>query len=56
MCLEETRVLSNDVHDVGRNDGFIVFSSFHFAKAQKVFDDDDKKALLSIFVCEIVNR
>jgi hypothetical protein len=41
MRFEESWVLANDVHNVGRDDGFVVFSAFDLAETQKVFDDSD---------------
>lgn len=34
MGLEEPWILSDDVHNVGGYDGFVVFTSFEFDKAE----------------------
>lgn len=47
---EETRILANNVHDIGGHNGFVILSTFNFAKAQKVFDDSDQESLLGILV------
>ena len=39
VCLEEARVLSDDVHDIGSNDGLVVLAPLDFAEAEKVLDD-----------------
>jgi hypothetical protein len=31
MSLQEPGVLTNDIHDIGRDHGFVVFSPFDFA-------------------------
>ena len=33
MRFEEPRVLADDVHDVGRDDSFVVFAALNLAKA-----------------------
>ena len=33
MCFEETRILADDIHDVGSADGFIVFATLHLGEA-----------------------
>lgn len=47
---QESRVLSNDVHDVGGDNGFVVFPAFHLCETEKFFDDSDQEALLGLFV------
>lgn len=51
MRLEESGVLSDDVHDIRSNDCFVVFSTFHFTKAKQVFDHGDQETLLRVLVC-----
>ena len=50
MCFEESRVLANDVHDIGRDNGFVVFATLDLAKTQKIFDDGDQEAFLRLLV------
>jgi hypothetical protein len=50
MCLEESRVLANNVHDVRRADGFVVLPSLHLGETQKVFDDSHQESFLGLFV------
>ena len=38
VCTEEARVLSDDVHDVRRNDCFVVLTSFLFTKTEQLLD------------------
>ena len=57
VCLEEPRVLANNVHDVTGHDCLVVLASFHFCEAQKIFDNRDQKAFLSFLICkEIVGE
>ena len=50
MCLEESRVLSDDVHNIGSNDGFVVLSAFDLAKPEQILDHGHQKAFLGFFV------
>lgn len=52
MCLEESGVLSDDVHDIGSNDGFVVLSAFDLTKPEQILDDGHQKAFLGFFVWE----
>ncbi len=47
MRLEETGILTNNVHDVGCNDSLVIFSSFHLSQPEKILDDSNKETLLS---------
>jgi len=51
MSLEEPRILSNDVHNVGCHYGFVVFSPLRLAKTQKFFDDSHQESFLRILIC-----
>ena len=51
MRLEEPRVLTDDIHDVGCDDGLVVFSALDFAQSKKVLNDGDQETLLCLFVC-----
>jgi hypothetical protein len=41
MRFEESRILADDVHNVGRDDGFVVFAPLNLTETQEVFDDSD---------------
>jgi hypothetical protein len=49
MRFKKARVLSNNVHDIAGNDGFVVLSSNHLCESQKFLNKVDKKSLLSLF-------
>jgi len=36
VCTQETRVLSNNIHDVRCNDGLVVLASFLFTQSQQL--------------------
>jgi len=38
VCTEEPRVLTDDVHDVRRNDRLVVLASFLFTQAEQLLD------------------
>lgn len=48
--LEEPRVLADNVHDVGRDDGLVVLSSLDLAQAEQVLDHLDEEPLLGLLV------
>ena len=50
VCLEEARVLANNVHDIGGNNGFVVLPSFYFNQAQEFFDDSHEEPFFSVLV------
>ena len=50
MGAEETRILSNDVHDVRGDDGLVVFALLLLAQTEQVLDDGDQEPLLVLFV------
>ncbi len=52
MCLQKSRILSDDVHNVRRDNRLVVLPSLDFTEAKKVLDDGDQKALLRFLVCE----
>lgn len=54
MRFEEARILTDDVHNVGSDDGLVVLSSLHLGQAEQLFDDVDQEALLVLLVCERV--
>lgn len=50
MRLQEARILPDDVHNIGRDDGLVVLPALDLAQAQKVLDDGDQEALLLLLV------
>jgi hypothetical protein len=52
VSLEEPRVLADDVHDVRRDDGLVVFPSLNFAETEEILDNLDEESLLGFLVYE----
>ena len=50
MCFQEARILSDDVHNVRRNNSLVVFATLNFAESEKIFDDGDQEALFGLFI------
>jgi hypothetical protein len=50
MSLEETWVLSHNVHDVTSHNGFVVFATLHLGKTKKILNDSDQESLLRLLV------
>ena len=50
MGLEESWVLSDDVHDIGRNNSLVVLTTFHFDKPKQLFDNRYEEAFLGFLV------
>lgn len=50
VSFEESRVLSDNIHDIAGNDGLIVLSALHFGETQEVLDDGDEESLLGFLV------
>ena len=50
MVFQKSWVLSDHVHDAGRDDGFVVFASFLFAESEEVFDDVDEEFPFVVFL------
>ena len=48
--LEEARILSDNVHNVRRNDRLVIFSALDLAKSQEIFDNCDQEPLLGFLV------
>jgi hypothetical protein len=53
---EESRVLADDVHDIGCDHGFVVFATLDLAETQKIFDDGHKEAFLGLLVCAVTPK
>ena len=47
---EESGVLSHHVHDVGSDDGLVVFAPLLFAQTQEVLDDGHQEPFLVLLV------
>jgi hypothetical protein len=52
MRLQESWVLSNNIHDVRCHDSFVVLSSLDFAQAKQILDHSDQEAFFRFFVCK----
>ena len=50
VCFEEAWILSDNVHDIGRDDGLVVFAALNFAKTKQVLDDGDQESLLGVLI------
>ena len=50
MCLQETRILSDNVHDIRRNDGLVVLATLNFAEAEEILDDRHQETLLGLLI------
>jgi len=50
MRSQEARILSDHVHNVGRDDRLIVLALLLLAEPQKVLDDGDKESFLVLFL------
>jgi len=48
--LEEAWILTNDIHDIGRDDGLVILASLHFHQTQKLLDDRHQEPLLRLFI------
>ena len=46
---QEARVLADDVHDVGGDDGLVVLAALHLTQPEQILDDGDEEALLVLF-------
>lgn len=47
---QESRVLADDVHDVGSDDGLVVFAALQLDKPKQLFDDRYKKSFLRVLI------
>ena len=50
MCLKESRILTDNIHNVTGHDSFVVLSSLHFGQSKQVLDYSDQEALLCLLV------
>ena len=53
---KKSRILSHNVHNVGGNNGFVVFSFLLFTHSQQIFDDCHQEPLLILFMHRTRNR
>lgn len=47
---KETRVLANNIHDVGCDHSLVIFPAFEFGETQQVLDDRDQEPLFCFLV------
>jgi hypothetical protein len=52
MCLEEARILADDIHNVGSHDSLIILSTLHLSEPKEVLDDGHEETLLRLFICD----
>ena len=50
VCFEEAGILSNNVHDVGCDDSFVVFATFDFTQTQQILDDSNKEPFFCLLI------
>ncbi len=50
MGFQETRILANNIHDIGGDNSLVVLSALNLAKSQKVANDCDEESLLGLLV------
>ena len=48
MCLEEARILADDIHDIRSDYRFVVLSTLGLRQAEKLLDDENKEPLLGL--------
>ena len=48
--LKESRVLTDDVHNVGGNDSLVILSTFDLTKPQKIFDNRHQETFLGFLI------
>ena len=51
--LQESGVLTDDVHNVRCNNSLVVLPSFNLAQTQQILDNGHQEALLCLLVCAI---
>ncbi len=49
--LEESRVLTDDVHDVRCANRLVILAPFHFGQAQEILDHGHEESLFRLLVC-----
>jgi len=52
MSLEESGVLADDVHDIGRNDGLVILASLHLGQPKEILDDSNQESLFGLLACK----
>lgn len=50
VCFKESRILTNNIHDVGRDNSFVVLPPFDLAKPKKILDYSNKETFLLFLV------
>jgi hypothetical protein len=50
MRLKESRVLSDNVHNIRSADSLVVLSAFHLSQTEKVLDHRDQETLFGLLI------
>lgn len=50
MSLQETGILSHNIHDVTSHNGFVVFPALHFREPKKILNDRNKETFFGFFI------
>lgn len=48
VCAQESRVLANDVHNIGSDDGFVILSSFLLTQTQEILNKQEVQLMAAI--------
>lgn len=56
MGFEESRILTDNIHNIGSTDSLVVLASLHLSKTKEILDDSHKEALFSLLVCVKVSQ
>jgi hypothetical protein len=54
--LQETRILSDNIHDVGGANGLVVLPTLLLSETQKLLDHADQESLLDFLACNTDSR
>lgn len=50
MRTEEARILTDDVHNIGGNDGLVVLSTLRLTQAEQLLDHNNQETLLVLLM------
>lgn len=56
VSFKETRILTDDVHDIRSDDSLVVLSSFHLGQTQKICEVREVRRQLSLRIATIDGR
>jgi len=48
--LEEAGILTNNVHDIGRDDSLVILASLHLHQTKEFLDDRHQESLLRLLI------